>query len=273
MGFRLLHSLSRTNVGEFNLQAAINKFKMSLFGFSEHTQVCYKSILSKLVAFMPDDIRKIQPEHLESYLLSLKGHNPNTINFHLAVLKSFFGWLSDNYDIKDVSHRIKRLRPLPPYQRILSDEEFNKLSVNCSDKIYLPLFLIANTGLRAAELVAVRPEHFDGKFLTVPKGKGLKMRRIPCNKFAISILVHPINFPKSVKQLQRLCIKAAMQAKIDHFSPHSLRHYFADSLRRRGNVPITTIAKLLGHSSVSTTFMIYQHWLDSDLSGVTDCLI
>lgn len=45
-------------------------------------------------------------------------------------------------------------------------------------------------------------------------------------------------------------------------SPHDLRHTFASKLIRDG-VPVTTVAKLLGHSSAKTTLSVYSHEIAS----------
>ena len=66
------------------------------------------------------------------------------------------------------------------------------------------------------------------------------------------------------KKFKQGCRLAGVSEKI-HF--HSLRHSFASNLVQRG-VPIYTLQKLLGHSSVTTT-EIYSHL---SLDGLRDAV-
>ena len=55
--------------------------------------------------------------------------------------------------------------------------------------------------------------------------------------------------------------RAAEQAGIpDGFTPHSLRHAFASALLGRG-VPITDVARWLGHRDINVTYAIYSHFM------------
>jgi integrase len=48
------------------------------------------------------------------------------------------------------------------------------------------------------------------------------------------------------------------------FTPHSLRHAFASALLAR-NVPITDLAKWLGHKNINVTYAVYGHLVPSSL--------
>ena len=65
--------------------------------------------------------------------------------------------------------------------------------------------------------------------------------------------------------LQNLIRRVFVEAKIDRkgLSIHSLRHYYADRLRRK-KVDLQTISILLGHSRIDTT-EIYLHVSEEDL--------
>ena len=55
--------------------------------------------------------------------------------------------------------------------------------------------------------------------------------------------------------------RAAMRAGIPAgFTPHSLRHAFASALLARG-VPITDVARWLGHRDINITYAIYSHFM------------
>ncbi len=254
------------------LRDAVGRYLMRYCYNSELTQNAYRYIFDRAVGSLPERLMSVRSEHIENYLLSLKGYNNNTINTHLSVIKSFFKWVSLEFNVKDPARNVKFLPKLPPKQRVLSDEEYNKLSVKCADDKYWPLFLIGNTGLRVGELVALKPSDYDGRFITVKCGKRNKRRRIPVNKTVQQLLsLHPINFSKNTRAIWLLCRSAGREAGVEPFGPHALRHWFATTLYKKG-VPIGTISKLLGHSSIMITMGIYIHLVEDDFIGVTDVL-
>lgn len=66
--------------------------------------------------------------------------------------------------------------------------------------------------------------------------------------------------------------KAADDAGIpEGFTPHSLRHVFASSLLSAG-VPITDVAKWLGHRDINVTYAIYGHLVPAALGRAIETL-
>jgi len=55
------------------------------------------------------------------------------------------------------------------------------------------------------------------------------------------------------------------------FTPHSLRHAFVSALLSRG-VPITDVAKWLGHRNINVTYATYGHLIPSSLGRALDVL-
>lgn len=236
----------------------------------EHTRQVYGRVLTLLVDYIPENLADCRSEHFEQYLMTLKLSN-STKNLHIAVIKSAFRWISENYNIPDYSRRIRRFPALPPKQRIISPEEFRLLCEKCPKNILDTLIFLAFTGLRVSEFCSITSENIGQDFLTVV-GKGGKERRIPLNKTLKSLLnEHIIKFSKSRCTIWLLCQKAASLAGIPHFSPHSLRHYFATQLHK-SKISTTDIAKVLGHKNSTVTETVYFHWGDEDLRGLTDCL-
>lgn len=270
---RLSH---RKRAGTLKTKDACNGFLLHLCRFSPNTYIAYNSVLKRFVCCAPYHIRQITAEDIERFVLNSRAkYSASTRNFHLAVLQSWFAWLELNFDIRNVAKRVERLKALPPRQRILRKEEYDKVIAATSGHVRDCIQFLAMTGLRASEFLSLRPENISDGFLTIV-GKGQKQRTIPLNDTAKEILkanTH-LQFLKSRgrKWLFRLCYQAAKAAKIPKFSPHSLRHYFATELHVRHKRPIELVSKLLGHSSPVVTNQVYIHWQDEDLTGVTDCL-
>jgi site-specific recombinase XerD len=137
-------------------------------------------------------------------------------------------------------------------------------------------------GLRAGELVALKPERLDMLTcrLVVREGKGAKDRVLWISDDLRDLIglwlarrpVSPWLFPTSkgaqldTRYLRTMVKQYAVKARIpeaERVSPHVLRHTFAtDLLRSTKNIRL--VQKALGHSDVSTT-MIYTHVFDEEL--------
>jgi integrase/recombinase XerD len=150
--------------------------------------------------------------------------------------------------------------------------------------------LMANTGLRASELLGlrIRDINFNTGKLKVRQGKGgkdrilylkdddLKLvreylgRRINTNDF---VFVGKNGNPIQARYLRAMVKKAGIRAGVaKDIHPHILRHTFATDLyRSTKNLRLTQVA--LGHSSITTT-EIYTHVapveLEEAMKGLRD---
>lgn len=146
------------------------------------------------------------------------------------------------------------------------------------------IFIIAKTGMRFSEALALTPEDFDfthqvlvvnktwdykgsGGFL--PTKNKSSERKIPldwqtCMKFFVLVKDLPGNQPIFVKGrvfnstvngiLSRYCVKLSIPV----ISIHGLRHTHASLLLYAG-VSIASLARRLGHASMTTTQKTYIH--------------
>ncbi len=139
-------------------------------------------------------------------------------------------------------------------------------------------------GLRAGELVALKPGHLDMRTcrLVVREGKGAKDRvlwisddlRDLIGRWLARRPPSPWLFPTrdggqiNTRYLRTMVKHYAVKAGIaeaERVTPHVLRHTFAtDLLRETKNIIL--VQKALGHSDVSTT-MIYTHVQDDELEA------
>lgn len=144
------------------------------------------------------------------------------------------------------------------------------------------LRVMLEAGLRAGEVVALRPEHLDMRTcrLNVREGKGAKDRVLWVTDNLRDLIgywlerrpVSPWLFPTrdgeqiNTRYLRTMVKHYAVKAGVseaERVTPHVLRHTFAtDLLRETKNIRL--VQKALGHSDVSTT-MIYTHVFDEEL--------
>lgn len=137
-------------------------------------------------------------------------------------------------------------------------------------------------GLRAGELVALKPEHLDMLTcrLNVREGKGAKDRvlwisddlrdliglwlaRRPASEWLFPTRDGGQLDTRYLRTMVKHYAKKANLSEAQRVTPHVLRHTFAtDLLRETKNIRL--VQKALGHSDVSTT-MIYTHVFDEEL--------
>jgi integrase len=108
---------------------------------------------------------------------------------------SFYSFLiQEGYGTPEEYERIKSLRPkrfLPAKQSTISEEQLNNLIEACKDSYERALIvLLANTGLRNAELRALKLSDIDveNRRLTVKLGKGNKTRKVGLNSRSLQAL-------------------------------------------------------------------------------------
>ena len=138
--------------------------------------------------------------------------------------------------------------------------------------VMMPVY---SSGLRAGELIRLKPEDIDSerKIIHIHGGKGKKDRYTILAEVVLEGLREywkafkpkawlfegqVAGIPYSIRSAQQVFEKAKDKAGIKkHVSIHSLRHAFATHLLDQGT-DIRFIQELLGHSSVRTT-EIYTH--------------
>lgn len=177
----------------------------------------------------------------------------------------------------------RKARKLP---EVLTAEEQEKLLAQPNPKCRTGLRnlcmirLMLNVGLRASEVLNLRPQDIDwmsGK-LMVREGKGKKDRTLwigeedldllrqwrekrPGGEFLFTTLRGERLDDRYLRAMVKRLARKAGIAKDVH--PHTLRHTFATDLyRETKNIRLTQ--KALGHADLSTT-MIYTHIVDEEL--------
>jgi site-specific recombinase XerD len=176
-------------------------------------------------------------------------------------------------------------RPLP---KTLSDAEQDALLAQFNsryDSSFRNLCMIRvmlDAGLRAGEVVALRPEHVDMRTckLIVREGKGAKDRILWIDDALRDLLGQWLDrrpegqwlFPtrhgsqlatRYLRDMVKRYARKAAVAEWEKVSPHTLRHTFATDLYRETS-RIRLVQKALGHKSIGTT-MLYTHLVDDEL--------
>jgi integrase/recombinase XerC len=217
-----------------------------------------------------------------------KEYATKSVNRKIACIKSFYHFLLKKERIqKNPTLKIKSLKQKKALPQFLEEENIHVLldelsasNVFESLRDYLILELFYGTGMRLAELIALKTSDVQLSSNTLKVlGKGNKERIIPINtslKNALTLYLSKKKFEgignnsnylivtNNGKQTYPMFISRVVKKYVtsevtsaDKKSPHVLRHTFATHLLNKG-ADLNAIKELLGHSSLAAT-QVYTH--------------
>jgi integrase/recombinase XerD len=198
----------------------------------------------------------------------------------IVSIKAFHKYLSENYNVVDISTKINTPRFYRKLPNILTIEEVDnlldiKLDTPFDYRNKAMLELMYSSGLRVSELINLELSDIDLNNNYVRCfGKGSKERIVPVGEYSSKYLSIYINeYRDSMKKSYytekiflnnhgkemtrqgffKIIKKIAKDKDINkNITPHMLRHSFATHLLNNG-ADLRTIQEMLGHSSISTT--------------------
>ena len=198
----------------------------------------------------------------------------------IVSIKAFHKYLSENYNVIDISAKINTPRFYRKLPNILTIEEVDnlldiKLDTPFDYRNKAMLELMYSSGLRVSELINLELSDIDLNNNYVRCfGKGSKERIVPVGEYSSKYLSIYINeYRDSMKKgyytekiflnnhgkemtrqgFFKIIKKIAKDKDINkNITPHMLRHSFATHLLNNG-ADLRTIQEMLGHSSISTT--------------------
>ena len=198
----------------------------------------------------------------------------------IVSIKAFHKYLSENYEVVDISTKINTPRFYRKLPNILTIEEVDnlldiKLDTPFDYRNKAMLELMYSSGLRVSELINLELSDIDLSNNYVRCfGKGSKERIVPVGEYSAKYLSIYINeYRDSMKKgyytekiflnnhgkemtrqgFFKIIKKIAKDKGINkNITPHMLRHSFATHLLNNG-ADLRTIQEMLGHSSISTT--------------------
>ncbi len=259
---------------------------MELRNLSNHTQKTYLAAvtgISKHYQRSPDKIKKEMIEDYLLYLKNVKGNAPNSRGTVLTGLRFFYNHVMEQ-EIPIEYSLAKKVRRLPTV--LTQEEAWDIINAPTYLKHRLILMTTYSAGLRASEVMVLKPENIDSKrMLIMVNGKGDKQRYTLLSTRLLNELRHyyrksrpktylfPSSFkkkkyqPLSYESIRSIYEKARKKAGVKKGPGiHTLRHSFATHLLEAG-YDIRKIQVLMGHSKLSTT-MIYLHVSRKTLSKI-----
>lgn len=214
---------------------------------------------------------------------------PSTKKRYLNSIKNFFRWLSEKkgLNLKNPANDYVIKSTISRRTRIITDEELERLLYICErqrnaeDNLFIRLAVF--TGARISSIYALTPESLvDGK---------LYFQNVKCKK-KYDYLIHLTDektanlfctlakrgylWSSTFTQMSARCYKFLKKnfgrdQKGETLSMHSLRHSFASRAIQRGVKP-EIIAKLLDHSSITTTLTYYAKHSQQQIDDAMDTI-
>ncbi|MCP4417106.1 MAG: tyrosine-type recombinase/integrase [Chloroflexi bacterium] len=246
-----------------------------------------------------EDLRRVD---VEVWLAARQatGLKPSTIRRELSLVKSCIREaMTQNMVVSANLLRAKSPACPQPLPRFLSPDEMRRLELVVQEttaaetmtaKLERAWFLtLSHTGVRCAELLNLRLSDLDfsSQRLFVPGGKNGDERIIYLTPTLIAAIASYLTWRPATNddhlwitatgnRLARHQVKYRLQrwgGKCDvHVTPHRLRHTFATRLVNQG-LPLTTVAKLLGHRSLNMTqhyARLYEHTVRDQFTGAME---
>lgn len=216
-----------------------------------------------------EDWAKVTPPDLRCYLVALRdgGLKASTIRTRATIVSAFFNWLVEQ-GLTNSNPMMLVHRPRKPQARISVFTRAELLDLfTAVEHTYEPtrnraiLHLLLDCGLRASELLKLKPQDYDPATATLTiSGKGRRMRVVRmghrCQEALEAQLVAAdgnlwdITRVELGKLIRRMGKRAGVRAH-----PHKFRHTFSYRFLDAGGT-IDELQIILGHSDISTT-MIY----------------
>jgi site-specific recombinase XerD len=222
---------------------------------------------------------------LDAYLsyLRAKGRSASTLNLYRHIFLTFLRFMEEQgiailpgvYRVELAKVPDRPPRPLSTaecrrLERAVYDLTRKKSPANAAlDRSWF--FILLDGGLRLSEMLTLTVGDWNPqeRLLTVRYGKGARQRRVPLtHRTARAIAGHLVERPglrtdEALLMLHskplsaatvRLRLKAfAAAANVVGVHPHRLRHSYATRLLNTGQMPITTLRKLMGHARIDDT--------------------
>ncbi len=259
---------------------------MELKNLSANTQRTYLTAVTGITKHYQKSPEKLSKKMIEDYLLFLKndkGKCANSCASALSGLRFFYNHVAEQKISIDYS-LARKVRNLPT---VLPKEDIWSI-INATDNLKHRMILMTtySAGLRASEVIALKPDNINSKTMLIKvNGKGGKQRYSLLAKRLLpelrqyyktyrpktylfpSSYKHKKHQPLSYESVRNLYEKARKKAGVKNgVGIHTMRHSFATHLLEAG-YDIRKIQVLMGHSRLSTT-MIYLHVSRQTLANV-----
>lgn len=270
------------------LQEAVREYLYDIEcrNYTQKTIKGYKNNLLRFAKYTVDelgidDLEEVRPVHIKNYLNYLSGKKRKAIyiNGILKNIRSFFKYCSNEGYCANVSLKVKWLHEEDYIIKTFEDEHIKEMLAYYKGNDFLSIrnrtiiAVLVDTGIRNSELCNLSIADVKESIIYV-FGKGAKERIVPISaqlkkmlikyeRARTSYLKDDIlkynnyflsyrNKPLTVEGIERIIKLAGENIKGIRISPHTIRHYYAQTQLRNG-ADVHTVSVLLGHNNMNIT--------------------
>ena len=254
---------------------------------SEITIQWYRDILGDFFRWLnSDETNALSLEHFKEYGVylheSVKKRNgdrlaDSSVQNSMRAVKAFYNYAIEQQYIPDFSRSLKLPKAHSKEQRILDDDEINKLLSMFGDSFTdlrnkCMIAYMLDCGLRRGEISRINIGDVDLKSrITIVKGKGGKQRTVPMGRLSAELLQayissyrcncgvnSPLFIDERIKErctdnlIKQMFKRLKKSSGIARLHPHLLRHTFATYYIADGG-DLETLRIILGHANIQTT--------------------
>lgn len=283
-------------VWEFMYDCEIRKLtKQTLRGYRNQLLYFNKFLLSKDIIYLEDVTTQVIKMYINMQVQ--KGLKATYLNTGIKVLKVFYKWaVVEEYALpnNDPTIKIRFVSGDKPLIQTFNNEEVKGMMNAYKGSSFLELrnkaimALLFDTGVRNSEICNLSIDAVKDNYLLI-WGKGNKERVVPKSAYLSKALVRyerarndyfelrpcdetryflsRTGKPLTVASIERVVEFAGKFAGVRpeiRCSPHTCRHYYAQSQLLNGN-DMYTISRLLGHSNISITKTYIQSMRDEEV--------
>ena len=243
------------------------------------------------------ELEAIRAQHIKMYIQYLikKQLTPSYINAILRCIRAYFRYATEEeYLISNPATKVSWQKQGKVMINTFTDDEVRSLleafdfSTFLSARNKLILAIAFDTGARNTEMCDILEEDVRDNVILL-HGKGNKERHVPLTPYlkrAIlkyrrikdvyfedkmiphkNLLLSRTGRPLTKEAIEHIFNQAALQVEIREeirCSPHTARHYFAQTHLRNG-LDVYSVSRLLGHENINITKRYLQSLQDSSI--------
>lgn len=276
-------------------------YEITLKNYTPRTIKGYKNNILKFTKYIENELSITELEevshiHIKKYLsfLQQKGLSEVYINTILKNIRSFFKYCQEENYCTNVAKKVNWLKEGKTVIKTFEDKEIKKMLEVYSYKTYIQgrnkciMAILIDTGIRNFELCSLTRLDVRETVIYI-QGKGNKERVVPISPMLKKIMIkyerirdnylkddilHYDNYflsyrnkPLTIEAIERVVRMAGEKAGVRkdiRCSPHTLRHYFAQTQLRNG-LDVYSLSRLLGHEDISITKRYLQSLEDKNV--------
>jgi len=243
------------------------------------------------------DLEEIRTQHIKMYIQHLikKQLSPSYINAILRCVRAYFRYATEEeYLTSNPATKISWQKQGKVMINTFTDVEVHSLleafdfSTFLSARNKLILAIAFDTGARNTEMCDILEEDIRDNVILL-HGKGNKERHVPLTPYlkramlkyhrikdlyfedkqitCKNLLLSRTGRPMTKEAMEHVFKQAAAQADVRteiRCSPHTARHYFAQTHLRNG-LDVYSVSRLLGHENINITKRYLQSMQDSSI--------